>query len=54
MKDHRLSQIEYLVMQDQVADLVKSHLKSAKHSPDDQQAKIVIYPTVNKDKQLTL
>lgn len=52
MKDHRLSQIEYLVMQDQVADLVKSHLKSAKHSPDDQQAKIVIYP--NKDKQLTL
>ena len=54
VKDHRLSQIEYLVMQDQVADLVKSHLKSAKHSPDDQQAKIVIYPMVNKDKQLTL
>lgn len=54
VKDHRLSQIEYLVMQDQVADLVKSHLKLAKHSPDDQQAKIVIYPTVNKDKQLTL
>lgn len=54
VKDDRLTQIEYLVLKDQISDLVKVNLKTVKQSSDNQLSKTVIYPTVNKDNQLTL
>lgn len=54
VKDNRLTQIEFLTLRSEVSEMVKNRIKTTHQSPNSEPLSSVIYPMVNKERNLSL